>query len=131
MSLSKEQIARYSRQLVLPEVGVQGQQRLLNASVLVVGAGGLGCPSALYLAAAGVGTLGILDRETVALSNLHRQILHTTQEIGRPKTESAKARLYAVNPEVRVEAIQASLTPRTMAKGRSLSNSSGRLAGAL
>ena len=113
MSLSKEQIARYSRQLVLPEVGVQGQQRLLNASVLVVGAGGLGCPSALYLAAAGVGTLGILDRETVALSNLHRQILHTTQEIGRPKTESAKARLYAVNPEVRVEAIQASLTPST------------------
>lgn len=111
MSLSKEQIARYSRQLMLPEIGVQGQERLLKASVLVVGAGGLGCPSALYLAAAGVGTIGIMDREAIALNNLHRQILYTTDEVGRPKSESASARLAALNPHVRVIAMQESLVP--------------------
>ena len=102
MALSNEQIARYSRQLILPEIGVQGQERLLRASVLIVGAGGLGSPVALYLAAAGVGTLGLVDRETVALSNLHRQIVHSTGEVGRPKTASAQARLAALNPGVRV-----------------------------
>ena len=103
--LSKEQIARYSRQLILPEIGARGQERLLKSSVLLVGAGGLGSPAALYLAAAGVGTIGILDEESVALSNLHRQILHATEEVGRPKSLSAKARLHALNPEVSVMAM--------------------------
>ena len=110
MGLSKEQIGRYSRQLILPEIGVPGQQRLLGASVLLVGAGGLGSPAALYLAAAGVGTLGLLDREAVAVSNLHRQILHVTEDVGRPKTQSAQRRLAALNPDVVVHPIQESLT---------------------
>ena len=109
MALSREQIARYSRQLILPEIGVRGQQRLLNASVLIVGAGGLGCPAALYLAAAGVGTVGIIDREIVEPSNLHRQILHGTEDLGRPKSESAKARLEALNPDVSIVSIQENL----------------------
>ena len=110
MALSKEQIARYSRQLILPEVGVKGQERLLRASVLIVGAGGLGSPAALYLAAAGVGTIGIIDRESVAHSNLHRQIVHATGEVGRPKSLSAQARLHALNPEVVVVPVQEALT---------------------
>jgi adenylyltransferase/sulfurtransferase len=110
MSLTKEQIARYGRQLILPEVGVRGQERLLAASALIVGAGGLGSPAALYLAAAGVGTLGLIDDETVALSNLHRQILHATEALGRPKVLSAQARLEALNPEVSVRAHQERLT---------------------
>lgn len=114
MALSKEQIARYSRQLILPEIGVAGQERLLRSSVLIIGAGGLGCPAALYLAAAGVGRLGIVDREAVALSNLHRQILHTTADVGRPKSQSAKVRLEALNPEVRIEPIQAQVTAATI-----------------
>jgi len=109
MTLSKEQVARYSRQLLVPEFGVAGQERLLASSVLIIGAGGLGCPAALYLAAAGVGTLGILDRDTVALSNLHRQILHTTESVGQPKSRSAQARLTALNPELTIQAHQESL----------------------
>ena len=113
MALSKEQVARYSRQLILPEVGPRGQERLLEASALVIGAGGLGSPAALYLAAAGVGTLGVVDREAVALSNLHRQILHGTADLGRPKAQSAKARLEALNPGVRVVARQEAVTAAT------------------
>ena len=109
--LSKEQILRYSRQLILPQVGVKGQQRLLESSVLVVGAGGLGSPAAFYLAAAGIGRIGIIDRGTVELSNLHRQILHVTLEVGHPKTASAKARLAALNPEVQIVEIQESINP--------------------
>ncbi len=115
MALSKEQIQRYSRQLILSEIGVRGQERLLASSVLVIGAGGLGCPAALYLAAAGIGRIGILDRDVVALSNLHRQILHGTADVGRPKSESAKARLQALNPDVTIHAIPASLTPENAA----------------
>ncbi len=110
MGLTNEQIARYSRQLMLPEIGVRGQERLLHASVLVIGAGGLGSPAALYLAAAGVGRLGIIDSDAVVLSNLHRQILHGSDDVGRPKSDSAKARLEALNPDVRVTALQERLT---------------------
>jgi adenylyltransferase/sulfurtransferase len=110
MALSKEQIARYSRQLILPELGVRGQERLLASSVLLVGAGGLGSPVALYLAAAGVGTLGIIDPEVVALSNLHRQVLHDSRAVGRPKVHSARERLTALNPDVTVRVYQERLT---------------------
>src|SRR3989338_4506864 len=111
--LTKEQIARYGRQLILPEVGVKGQEKLRRSSVLIVGAGGLGCPSALYLAAAGVGKIGIIDRETVALSNLHRQVLYGTEDVGRPKSLAAKERLAILNPDVDVAAIQESLLADT------------------
>ena len=110
MGLTKEQVARYSRQLILPEIGVKGQERLLGSSVVIIGAGGLGSPAALYLAAAGVGTIGIIDREIVEPSNLHRQVLHVSADIGRAKTASAKARLEAINPDIRVNAIQESLS---------------------
>ena len=108
-NLSKEQIARYSRQLILPEIGVKGQERLRDSSALIVGAGGLGSPVALYLAAAGVGTIGIVDHETVAPSNLHRQVVHSTADVGRPKSQSAKDRLHALNPDVRVVPFHAQL----------------------
>src|SRR5450432_3128899 len=100
--LSAEERLRYSRHLILPEIGVAGQQRLKAARVLCLGAGGLGSPAALYLAAAGVGTIGLVDFDRVALSNLHRQLLHGTKDVGRPKTESARDRLAEVNPHVQV-----------------------------
>ncbi|PCJ84907.1 MAG: thiamine biosynthesis protein ThiF [Hyphomicrobiales bacterium] len=96
--LSTDEISRYARHLVLPEVGGPGQQKLKAASVLVVGAGGLGAPVLLYLAAAGVGRLGLLDNDHVSLSNLQRQIIHTTQNIGKPKVESAAELLSQINP---------------------------------
>ncbi len=101
--LTPAELSRYSRQLTLPELGVAGQQRLRSSSVLVVGAGGLGSPAAMYLAAAGVGRLGIVDDDTVEPSNLHRQIVHTTGDIGRAKTASATDSLLRLNPEVRVK----------------------------
>src|SRR3990170_918405 len=99
---SPEQVTRYSRHFLLPEVGEEGQAKLLQAKVLMVGAGGLGSPSAYYLAAAGVGTLGIIDNDTVDMSNLQRQILHTNDRVGMPKVESAQKTLTALNPEVKV-----------------------------
>jgi len=102
MNLSQEQIKRYTRHILLPEIGVEGQKKLLNAKVLVVGAGGLGCPISLYLAAAGVGTIGLVDFDTVDASNLQRQILFTTADIGKPKVEVAAQRLKALNPDVKV-----------------------------
>ncbi len=105
MGLSREQIERYSRQLLLPEIGVAGQERLLAASALVIGAGGLGSPAAFYLAAAGVGRIGVIDHEQVAASNLHRQILHTSKGVGSPKSASAKERLAALNPEITIVAV--------------------------
>ena len=104
MDFTDPQIDRYARHLVLPEIGEAGQQRLLDASVLVVGAGGLGAPLLTYLAAAGVGRLGVVDDDRVDLSNLQRQVIHATDDVGRPKVESAAERLRALNPEVRVEA---------------------------
>jgi molybdopterin/thiamine biosynthesis adenylyltransferase/rhodanese-related sulfurtransferase len=101
-----EQLTRYSRHFLLPEVGEAGQAKLLGAKVLLLGAGGLGSPTALYLAAAGVGTLGIIDHDVVDLSNLQRQILHTNDRIGMPKVESARIAIEALNPDVRVIAHQ-------------------------
>jgi sulfur-carrier protein adenylyltransferase/sulfurtransferase len=101
-TLSPEQRQRYSRHLLVPEVGEEGQIRLLESKVLLVGAGGLGSPAGLYLAAAGVGTLGIVDSDVVDRSNLQRQVLHTDAAVGRPKTESAAATLKALNPDVTV-----------------------------
>ena len=99
---TQEQITRYARHFTLPEVGEQGQAKLLDAKVLCVGAGGLGSPAALYLAAAGVGTIGIVDHDTVDMSNLQRQILHTNDRVGMPKVESAQMTLNALNPDVNV-----------------------------
>ena len=102
-SLTAEQRERYSRHLLLPEVGIDGQQKLLDARVLLLGAGGLGSPAALYLAAAGVGTLGIVDNDEVDLSNLQRQVIHSSERIGVSKVESAEQTINALNPDVKVE----------------------------
>ncbi|MEO7725341.1 MAG: molybdopterin-synthase adenylyltransferase MoeB [Chthoniobacterales bacterium] len=102
VSLNEEERLRYSRQLMLPEIGLAGQERLKAARVLCLGAGGLGSPAALYLAAAGVGTIGLVDDDRVALSNLHRQLLHGTGDVGRAKTESARERLREANPQIEV-----------------------------
>jgi adenylyltransferase/sulfurtransferase len=111
MDFSDDQIDRYARHLVLPEIGEDGQAKLLKARVLVIGAGGLGSPLLLYLAAAGVGTLGIVDDDTVDLSNLQRQVLHDTANLGMAKVESARRRIAEINPEVKVEAHELRLSP--------------------
>jgi len=103
LNLTDEQMDRYSRHLILKEVGPEGQAKLLQARVLVVGTGGLGSPVSLYLAAAGVGVIGLVDADAVDISNLQRQIVHTTADLNRPKVESAQEKLKAVNPEVKVE----------------------------
>ncbi len=100
---TEEQIQRYSRQIILPGVGGKGQKKLVAARVFLLGAGGLGSPAALYLAAAGVGTIGLADSDRVELNNLQRQILHRTADVGLLKVESAKRTLESLNPEVRVE----------------------------
>jgi len=105
-----EQLIRYSRHFLLPEVGEDGQAKLLQAKVLMIGAGGLGSPSAYYLAAAGVGTIGIIDNDVVDISNLQRQILHANDRVGMPKVESAKKTLEALNPDVKVIPYEAKLT---------------------
>ena len=102
MALSSEQLERYSRHIILKEVGLKGQKKLLNAKVLIIGAGGLGSPAAMYLAAAGVGTIGIADADKVDLSNLQRQILHSTSDVGKPKVDSARETMEALNPDVHV-----------------------------
>ena len=103
MAFTNEQLERYSRHIILQEVGVKGQKKLLNASVLIIGAGGLGAPAALYLAAAGVGTIGIVDADEVDLSNLQRQVIHTTNDVGKAKVKSAAETMEALNPDVTVK----------------------------
>lgn len=102
MDFTEDQIRRYARHIILPEVGGVGQAQLLSAKVLVVGAGGLGSPLILYLAAAGVGTIGVIDDDEVDLTNLQRQVLHTTERLGKPKAESAREAVAAINPDVRL-----------------------------
>ncbi len=103
MAFTNEQLERYSRHIILKEIGAKGQKKLLNAKVLIIGAGGLGAPAAMYLAAAGVGTIGIVDADEVDLSNLQRQIIHSTADIGKPKVKSAKETMNAMNPDVQVK----------------------------
>src|SRR5213082_61975 len=110
VSLSPNEVARYSRHLIMPEVGMEGQKRLKAASVLLIGAGGLGSPLALYLAAAGVGRIGLVDFDVVDFSNLQRQVLHGTPDVGRSKLQSAHDRLKAINPEVTVDLFETRLT---------------------
>src|SRR4051812_27161658 len=110
VALTKEELQRYSRHLIMPEVTVEGQKRLKAARILCIGAGGLGSPAALYLAAAGVGTLGLVDFDRVDLTNLQRQILHGTATVGQPKVASAAARLADLNPHVRVVPIEERLS---------------------
>lgn len=102
MALTDEQLERYSRHIILKEVGAKGQKKLLNAKVLIIGAGGLGAPAAMYLAAAGVGTIGIADADEVDLSNLQRQIIHATEDVGKAKVESARETMNRMNPDVTV-----------------------------
>jgi molybdopterin/thiamine biosynthesis adenylyltransferase/rhodanese-related sulfurtransferase len=110
VELSNEEIARYSRHLIMPEVALDGQKKLKQARVLTIGAGGLGSPLAMYLAAAGIGTIGIVDFDVVDESNLQRQIIHGTSDLGRPKMESARDRIQDINPNVHVEAFEEALT---------------------
>src|SRR5881227_1131449 len=110
VSLSKEEILRYSRHLIMPEVGMEGQQKLKAASVLCIGTGGLGSPLALYLAAAGVGTLGLVDFDVVDFTNLQRQIIHTTADVGRKKLDSAADKLKGINPFLNIRKFETRLS---------------------
>ena len=108
--LSKEEVLRYSRHLIMPEVGMEGQLKLKQAKVLLVGAGGLGAPLGLYLAAAGVGRLGLVDFDVVDFTNLQRQVTFSTSDVGRPKLEAARERLSALNPEIQLDTYETRLT---------------------
>lgn len=110
MEFTEDQLQRYSRHIILPEVGGKGQKKLLQAKVFIVGAGGLGCPVGYYLAAAGVGTIGMIDNDSVELSNLQRQIAHNTHRLGSLKVESAKATFEALNPDVKVIGLKERIT---------------------
>ena len=109
-SLSNEEVKRYSRHLIMPEVGIQGQKKLKSASVLLIGTGGLGSPLGLYLASAGIGRIGLVDFDVVDFTNLQRQILYTTEDVGKPKLEAAKTRLKAINPHITIETHEARLS---------------------
>jgi len=113
--MNDEQLLRYSRHILLPEIGVEGQEKLLASSALVIGAGGLGSPAALYLAAAGVGTITLADGDAVDLTNLQRQILHNTQSIGKPKAASGREALAKINPEVKVVPLEQRLQGEELA----------------
>jgi molybdopterin/thiamine biosynthesis adenylyltransferase/rhodanese-related sulfurtransferase len=112
MALTNEEVKRYSRHLIMPEVGVEGQEKLKKGSVLCIGAGGLGSPAALYLAAAGIGTIGIVDFDVVDFSNLQRQVIHGTSDVGRSKLASAKDRLLELNPHINIETYETALSSK-------------------
>ncbi len=112
MDFTDEQVTRYSRHILLPEVGGKGQKKLAKARILIVGAGGLGSPAGLYLAAAGIGTLGVIDADAVDLSNLQRQVIHHTSDVGRPKVLSAQEKIQALNPDVKVMTYEDRLSSR-------------------
>src|SRR5205814_928303 len=109
-ALSNEELARYSRHLILPEVGLEGQLKLKQAKVALIGAGGLGAPLGLYLAAAGVGRIGMVDFDAVDASNLQRQVIHGTKDIGRKKLDSAADRMFDINPNLKIDKFDTSLT---------------------
>jgi molybdopterin/thiamine biosynthesis adenylyltransferase len=111
---SEEQIQRYSRHIILQEVGVEGQEKLVSSRVLIAGMGGLGSPAALYLAAAGIGTLGLVDFDVVELSNLQRQVIHSTEDLGKPKVESAAETITAINPDATVHQYQQRISSETI-----------------
>ncbi len=119
--MTDEQLLRYSRHILLPEVGVEGQEKLLSASALVIGAGGLGSPAALYLAAAGVGTIMLVDGDEVDLTNLQRQILHTTESLGEPKAESGRRALARINPQVKVVSVRQRVSDASCSTARTIS----------
>ena len=114
--MNDDQLLRYSRQIMLPSIGIEGQEKLLNASVLIIGMGGLGSPVAMYLAAAGIGHLTLADFDKVDLSNLQRQIAHTTGSIGKPKVESARETLEGINPGCRIDTIDCALMDEALAE---------------
>ena len=116
MQFTDAQIERYSRHILLPEVGGKGQKKIAQAKILIVGAGGLGSPAALYLAAAGMGTLGLIDSDVVDLSNLQRQVIHHTSDLGRPKVVSAKEKVDALNPDVSVRTYEERFTSQNALK---------------
>src|SRR5213595_659350 len=115
-ALSNEEILRYSRHLIMPEVGMEGQQKLKAAKVLCIGTGGLGSPLALYLTAAGVGTLGLVDFDVVDYTNLQRQIIHTTDDVGRKKLDSAAEKLKAINPFINLKTFETRLSSENALK---------------
>lgn len=114
MPFTDDELERYSRHIILKEIGVKGQKKIMNGSVLIIGAGGLGAPAAMYLAAAGVGRIGIADADVVDLSNLQRQVIHTTGDLGKLKVESAKETMLAINPYVEVETYHEFLTSKNI-----------------
>jgi molybdopterin/thiamine biosynthesis adenylyltransferase len=111
---SEDQIERYSRHIILPEIGVEGQQKLLSSRILIAGMGGLGSPAALYLAAAGISTFGLVDFDVVDLSNLQRQVIHTTEDLGKPKVESAQESINAINPDATVHRYRQRISSETI-----------------
>lgn len=116
MTFTNEQLERYSRHIIIKDVGAKGQKKIRNAKVLVVGTGGLGAPAAMYLAAAGIGTIGLADFDVVELSNLQRQIIHSTADVGKPKVQSARETIAALNPDVRVVTYQERVTAANIAE---------------
>lgn len=114
MDFTDEQLERYSRHIILQDLGIEGQQKILESKIMIIGAGGLGAPAALYLAAAGVGTIGIADADDVDLTNLQRQVIHFTADVGTPKVESAKAKMTAINPDIQVNTYKTFVTSQNI-----------------